>query len=373
MSIYGPGVRVLFSSTAGAGHFAPLVPFIRSCLGQGHEAMVTAPVALETAARAAGAAFWAFDDPPPEEMGAAFASIARAGREEANRFVVGEIFGRLDATAAVPRVREAIEAFRPDLVIRESAEFGAAVAAELADVRQVRVAIGLGEMETFVLDTVAANVDGLRRAYGLAGANRYRDTPVNTLFPAGLESDGFHASRFRDPAWIRSSGETSEPFVYATFGSVAGTLPAVAQVYQEALTALAGFDAEVLLTIGRATDPSTLGPPPPNVRVEQWVDQNEVLRRATVVVGHGGGGTTLGALAAGVPLVVVPLFSADQHINARQVAAAGAGVNVTAEANAIRGGLEEVLADRSFARAAGALADELARQPSTDEADFWAG
>lgn len=268
-------MRVLFSSTAGAGHFAPLVPFIRSCLKPGHEAMVTAPAAMEAPATATGAAFWPFGDPPPEEMAAAFATIGQVPREEANRRVVGEIFGRLDAIAAVPRIREAIAAFRPDLVVRESAEFGAAVAAELEDVPQVRVAIGLGEMEAFVLDTVAPNVDALRLAHGLSGPHRYRDTPVYTLFPASLEADAFPAARFRDPAWVRSSG--SEPFVYATFGSVPGGLPAVSRVYREALSALAGLDAEVLLTIGRGADPSMVGAPPPNIRIEPWVDQNEVL------------------------------------------------------------------------------------------------
>ncbi len=108
-----------------------------------------------------------------------------------------------------------------------------------------------------------------------------------------------------------------------------------------------------------------LGTPPPNVRVERWVDQNEVLTRATAVVCHGGGGTTL---AAGVPLVVVPSFSSDQHINARRVAASGSGVNVAAEADAIRAGLDDVLGDISYVRAARALADELGGHPSTDEA-----
>jgi UDP:flavonoid glycosyltransferase YjiC (YdhE family) len=359
-------VRILFSSTAGAGHFGPLVPFIRSCLKNGHDAMVAAPGAFEANARATGAAFWAFDDPPQEEMAAVMASLGQVSREEANRRVVGEIFGRLDATAAVPRLREAIQEWRPDLVVRESAEFGAAVAAELHEVPQIRVGIGLAEMERYVLGVVQSNVDTLRRSYGLSDPNRYGETPYYTLFPAGLEDAPFPASRFRDPAWVRSTG--GDAFVYVTFGTVAGALPMVTRVYGEVMEALAGLHAEVLMTIGHAADPGVVGTPPPNVRVERWVDQNDVLRRATVVVCHGGGGTTLGALAAGVPLVVVPLFSSDQYIKARRVAATGVGVNVAPEARGIRDGLDDVLGEVSFGRAARALADELARHPSTDEA-----
>lgn len=365
-SVYRRAVRILFSSTAGAGHFGPLVPFIRSSLKNGHQAMVAAPASLEATATATGATFWAFGDPPQDEMGAVMGSLAQLPQEEADRRVVGEVFGRLDATAAVPRLREAIGTWRPDLVVRESAEFGSAVAAELHDVPQIRVGIGLAEMERYLLDVAQANVDALRHSCGLSGPNGYATTTYYTLFPSGLEEDLFSASRFRDPAWVRSTGV--DRFVYVTFGSVAGAVPEMTRVYGEAMQALAGLEADVLLTIGHGADPAIVGAPPPNVRVERWVDQNEVLTKATAVVCHGGGGTTLGALAAGVPLVVVPLFSSDQYANARRVAASGAGVNVAPEAATIRAGLDQVLSDSSFGHAARMLADELARHPSTDEA-----
>ncbi|TWP49959.1 glycosyltransferase family 1 protein [Lentzea tibetensis] len=358
-------MRVLFSSTAGAGHFGPLVPFVRSCLRAGNEVMVAAPAALAPAVSPTGATFWPFDDPPPDEMGAVMGGLHGMSHDEANRTVVGEIFGRLDATAAVPRLLTLMESWRPDLVVRESAEFGSAVAAELHSVPVTRVGIGLGEMEDMMISIAAPNVDALRRSYRLpsdpdgAGLRRSR---YFTLFPAGI--DDHPATRFRDPSWMRSTG--ADPFVYVTFGSVAGGMPHVAHVYAEALTALAGLDAEVLLTVGRGVDPDAFGTPPPNVRVEQWVDQASVLTRATAVVCHGGGGTTVGALAAGVPLVIVPLFAEDQHVNARHVAAFGAGLFV-APAD-IRSAVDSVLEDGSYRAAARALADEIAEQPSTEEA-----
>ena len=76
----------------------------------------------------------------------------------------------------------------------------------------------------------------------------------------------------------------------------------------------------MLLTTGTDLD---LGAVPTNVHVERWVPQADVLAHASVVVGHGGSGTTLGALGAGQPLVVVPLF-ADQPNNAARVAIASA-------------------------------------------------
>ena len=54
-----------------------------------------------------------------------------------------------------------------------------------------------------------------------------------------------------------------------------------------------------------------------------------MLAEAEVVVCHGGSGTVLGALAAGVPMVVLPHFG-DQFANARRIADSGAGVMLDA-------------------------------------------
>ena len=136
----------------------------------------------------------------------------------------------------------------------------------------------------------------------------------------------------------------------------------------------------MLLTVGRTTDVSTLGPVPQNTRVEQWVPQDAVLGKAALVVCHGGSGTTFGALAAGVPVVICPLF-ADQPHNGRAVAKAGAGV-VLADDNDAAGGLrglgsgdaarlrrriEEVLEAPRYREAARRIQAEISRMPTVEE------
>lgn len=64
---------------------------------------------------------------------------------------------------------------------------------------------------------------------------------------------------------------------------------------------------------------------PPNARVEEFVPHSAVLPRAEVVVTHGGMGATQKALAAGVPVVVVP-WGRDQAEVGRRAEAAGCGV-----------------------------------------------
>ena len=92
-------------------------------------------------------------------------------------------------------------------------------------------------------------------------------------------------------------------------------------VLTPAIDGLASLDADVLVALGSA-DGTSLGPLPPNVHIESFVDQPGVLAHAALVVHHGGSGTVLGALTAGVPQLLLPK-GADQFFNADAMAAAG--------------------------------------------------
>ena len=56
--------------------------------------------------------------------------------------------------------------------------------------------------------------------------------------------------------------------------------------------------------------------------VERYVPQADVLPLCDVAVGHGGSGSTLGALAHGLPMLLLP-HGADQFENAQACAALG--------------------------------------------------
>jgi MGT family glycosyltransferase len=89
-----------------------------------------------------------------------------------------------------------------------------------------------------------------------------------------------------------------------------------------ALQAFAGEDVALVATTA-AHDPSSFTAPA-NARLEQFLPHRPIIARAVCVVCHGGQGTTQKALAAGVPVCVVP-FSRDQFDVARRVETADAG------------------------------------------------
>jgi UDP:flavonoid glycosyltransferase YjiC (YdhE family) len=161
--------------------------------------------------------------------------------------------------------------------------------------------------------------------------------------------------------------------IYLTFGSVAGGLDTAESAFRLAIEAVSGLDVRVLVTTGLGFNRRLLDDVPSNVVVESWIPQASVFPFASMVLCHGGSGTTYGALAAGLPIVFVPMF-ADQRTNAQLIAVAGAGVVVDVGSKSepgfraiaapdvprIRAAVLEVLAESSYAIAAQVIAEEIA-------------
>jgi UDP:flavonoid glycosyltransferase YjiC (YdhE family) len=129
------------------------------------------------------------------------------------------------------------------------------------------------------------------------------------------------------------------------------------------VAAAAGADVDVVLV--RPDPRATRRPLPPNVRTAGWLPFPAVFPAAAGVVHHGGAGTLLTALAAGVPQLVVP-GAGDRRVHAELVAARGAGLAVPAR-EITAAALERLVGDPALARAAREVADEMAAMPAPAE------
>jgi UDP:flavonoid glycosyltransferase YjiC (YdhE family) len=105
---------------------------------------------------------------------------------------------------------------------------------------------------------------------------------------------------------------------------------------------------------------------PDGVEVVGFADHDSLMPDSAAVIGHGGLGTVLRALAHGVPQLLLPL-GRDQAFNAGRVEQLDAGIGLSPDAppERIRTAMRTLLIDPRF-RAAAALA---ARRIAADDPD----
>jgi MGT family glycosyltransferase len=215
-------------------------------------------------------------------------------------------------------------------------------------------------------------LNDLRAAHGLAPVSHLFDqirrarrhfvlTSRAFDFPAALPANVRYVGPvFDDPVWAETVAWTAPP------GTDPLVLVAMSSTYQDQLgclqrvvDALGTLRVRGLVTTGPAIDATALRAGP-NVTVVPAAPHHQVLRQAALVVTHGGHGTVLKALAAGVPLVLLP-HGRDQDDNAVRVTERGAGVKLsrTAPAVSIATAVRTILAASSYRTAAEALARAL--------------
>jgi UDP:flavonoid glycosyltransferase YjiC (YdhE family) len=293
--------------------------------------------------------------------------------EERRTHQFAMLFARFHAPAKLPEVIGVARSWRADAIVYDSCDLAAPIAAASLGLPSVNHSFG-AMIPLAALEAARDYLEPLWRGEGLepdAYAGAFRGLFVDLAPPSfAWEQPRGRVVRLRPvpdaagsaPPWLE---ELEPPLVYVTMGTVYNQ----PELFRPLLDGLNGYGS-ALVTVGRNVEPDALGGLPPRVRVERFVPQAHVLQRAAAVVSHGGSGTTLGALAHGLPLVLVPQ-AADQFDNAARAEAAGAAVVLRpgeVTAGSVRAALGRVLGEPAFAEAARAIAAEIAEMDTVDEA-----
>jgi UDP:flavonoid glycosyltransferase YjiC (YdhE family) len=372
-------MRALFTSQPGSGHWRPLAPLARALQAAGHEvAFATTPVACSALA---GYGFRCFpvgvDDwlNGPQSQRDPTVPVPAAT-------VWVDVFVDLRARRALPELLAVCNAWRPDLIVRELTEFAGCVAAERLELPHAAIQVGAWRPELHAL--VGPALDRLRRGVGLPPdpdqemCFRYLFlTPVPPSlhepalplppttrpmryvpFDHGPDGDG------RAPDWVGALG--ARPVVYATLGTAYNRNPSLARAI---LATFRDEPIDLVLTVGDDQDLAEFGDQPPNVRVERYVPQSLLVPHCDLVICHGGFGTVLTTLDAGLPLAITPI-AADQPDNARRCAEIGVAVALGADERspeAIRDAMRAVLGNSLYRRNAERLSAEMRAASGLDQ------
>ena len=376
----GHQLRVLCTSTGGAGHIHTLTPVALALRSRGHD--------VQWATAADGGVLVAAMGFEWSAAGMTTADRREAAAEELVRIMQlpmadrrGPMFAAFFARAAGPVMQRdlspILDRVRPDVVVREVAELGVAPMAAARGLPLVTVAFS-GVLPESARRDVMADLGPLWRAEGLDDPS-WDDVygqmylhPFPPSFGQRPDSSAVRPARAtgappagQPPEWVRSLG-VARPCVYVTSGTerTATTFP-----WRDVFAVIAGLDVDAVATIGSHVEPADVGPVPANVRLERFVPQADVLRRSAVVISHGGAGTVLGAASHGLPQFVVPLF-ADQWQNAVAVRDSGCGVFAGPDSRSVDDidtSLRTLLGGEAHRDAATHVADEIAAMPTATE------
>ncbi len=379
-------MRILFTTTSGSGHFSPVARIAHAAVDAGHDVAVACPLGfLPTVEQAGFTAFPAGYNSGGISIFDAFPGGNRLPEEEQGTWWVQHIYIEVEAAVMTPNLLNLSRQWPPDLIVRETCEYGGCVAAEMLGIPHASVRSDAYSSSYTRRHAFAAPLAALRERCGLPldpdviMPFRYlhlAGEPRDFLLPGDTPAPTRHIFRPIDtppadatlPDWI---GELPDrPTVYATLGTFVSGNSAGQWVFPALLEALRDEPYNVILTVGRRTDPAQFGPQPPNVHIEQFIPQGLLLPHCDLVFDHGGFGTVVGALTAGLPQVIIPLIP-DQPRNAACCAKLGAGRVLGSDERtpeAIRRVVGEVFADASYRTAAEQARDEMAALPGPEYA-----
>ena len=375
-------MRFLVTTIPGPGHFHPIVPTARALQRRGHDVSIAASPSFAPAIEAAG--FAAHPAGP--------AWLENLGDPVMQKILAGEFFVDLARMGMVEGVVRAATATGADAILRGGAEVGGLVAGAILGLPVASVAAAANKV---YWPMIRPGVARAAAEHGLDGEQVTSDdfevlkidrTPPSLELPgyvAPVNQINVRPETCDDngdlPHWFDNLG--GRPLVYVTLGTVFnGNVP----LFHLIVDALADQPFDVVIALGNGIPRESLGVVAGNIRVGGYLPQARILERASVVVSHGGYGTVSAALAAGLPLFLLPM-GADQPYNAERCITAGAALGVMQpelpgpsqagppaftppDPAVIRDGTLRLLHEPAFREAARTVAAEIALMPTADYA-----
>jgi UDP:flavonoid glycosyltransferase YjiC (YdhE family) len=372
-------VRVLFTFAGGSGHAEPLVPIATAVRASGHGVAFAGRHSAVAPLEVHG--FTLFPDPADATSGPARITPLLEIDMEREFAVLRDAYADRFARAAARRLLQLNEEWQPDVVVCDEVDFGSMIAAERLGLPHATVLVTAAG--SFVRpEVVAEPLDALRAEHGLPAdpglamlgrdlvlspfPPSFRDPacplPPNTLSIRPGAADP--AAAGDAPPWVPHRPD--RPNVYFTLGTVFNEESG--DLFSRVLAGLRELPINVVVTVGRGLDAEVVGRRPENVQVEGYIPQSALLPSCDLMINHGGSGSVIGALAHGVPMVVLPM-GADQPLNAARCQALGVGIVLDAfraTHRAVADAVTAVLDDPTYRIEAERIRDEIAGLPGPE-------
>ncbi|GGU33029.1 glycosyltransferase [Lentzea flava] len=337
-------MRVLLTSLPIRSHLMPaVVPLAAALRERGHEAVIATGPAMAHLDHVAVMP----DIPAPQDFGP-----PPPWAPERDGVLDVPLWAEELVIRAVANILDFARRWRPDVILRETNEYGGQIAAEVLGIPHA--VLDIAPFAPLEIDRLDERKDAVRA--------RFRAVATAPSFTAGLAPPYWHPAQHHYRVPTDRTTIPDAPEIIATFGTNAGLLLRGSTLLHVVAEALGQVPARSILAIGEG---EWTGPRPHNVELRPEVPQQRLLNTAKVFVTHAGYSSVREALTAAVPMVAVPLF-ADQPRNAAKVEDLKAGLSVGVKglnADALAEKITVVLGTKAYHDTAETLAAEMAELP----------
>lgn len=367
-------MKILFSSRPAFGHVFAIAPLAGQARDCGHEVTFATGESFLPRLEA-----WGFKTKKVGE------SIEWGFERVAGEFPhllqpeVPELGARMFVDMLGPRTFEdlsdVIAESKPDVVVYEATDVGAAVAAAAAGVPAVCHSLSVW-VEIFA-QALRDRRDAVWSSAGVAPLDYTRGDVFLDIWPPSMRTAGLSENNsvhwdLRPTSWGDPSAEVPSwidqaegPLIFVSLGTMFWGKELLGKV----IGALSGIDCDALILAGADATPDDLPTQSPRLHVSGFVNQAEVLRRADLVIHHGGAGTMLGALAQGLPALVLP-EGADRTFTAASLVERGVGLSIEpkeATPSNIADAVQTLLSEARFRKQALEVKEEIEAMPSVTD------
>jgi UDP:flavonoid glycosyltransferase YjiC (YdhE family) len=353
---HAEGVRVIFTTWAWPSHLYALVPLAWACRAAGHDVLVASEPELVDEIVRSGLPAVAVGTGGVDTVGMVRGYLTGAPSGNGPRALQMVC---AHAESMVGGLTDVARRWRADLIVYETTTMAGPLAAAAADIPAVRHLYGtdlLLKAKPFLVDLLAPLATGPFDPFGFATID---PTPAGLQIGTDYRRLPMRHIPFNGSGTLPDFDERAT--VCVTWGHTVAKLDPERFLVPSVLKELDGLD--IVLAVSSSQLP-LLGKLADTVRVVVDTPLTHVLGKCDVVVGHGGASTILTALGHGLPMVLVPQLP-DHKGHSARLAATGAGVMLPVQDMAeIRQHVEKVLAGDVERTAAGALRDEMRRQPT---------
>lgn len=444
-------MRFLITCIPGLGHFNPIAPVAHALRRAGHEVAVATAPSFAEVVRSEGLDFipagidWderRLLDTLPE-----LRTIAASDRGE---WMMKTLFLGRSPRRIIADLQAIVPAWRPDVIVSGSFEFGGPLVAEKAGLPYAAANYTIRWNRWILRHAVGRAMGRLRREAGLppdpdlSAFGRYLDlcfAPPSWTFESALlnptltrlvtarvlapdlpmrerllgvralflqrlfaralrkhpelaelrqttyfigENEAGPQVKAGRPAWLQAM--PSQPTVFVSLGTVlSGEYP---DIFDKILTAVGDRPLNLIMTMGGKVDRGRFGAPPTNVRIVDFITQDELrelLPHVDLCINHAGYSSVMDGLLRGVPLLLLPLV-ADAPMNMQMCLSGGVTPCLPSEVwglspkglpviraekltpDILRDAIMRALENPSYRKAAQRVRAELAARPGLGEA-----